>query len=95
MICINYVYTNLYDIVKNISSFSLYETISTIKYIPSIILNTKINIITNIYNNIKKNDDTNLKPKSIHKFTKKNNTYNDNTDDNNCDWGWFVEIDEY
>ena len=61
------------------------------------------NIITNIYNynniNIKKNDDINLKSKSIHKLKKKNlqknNTYNDNIDDNNCDWGWFVEIDEY
>lgn len=116
MTYIRLVYNNICCFVLNIMYFSPYEFITTIKNIPSVLFNSKINLISNIYTcfDIDKIFDNIYKPKNIqntqHTQQKKFRTMNysnnisnhcedndieDNDIEDNCDWGWFVAIDEF
>jgi hypothetical protein len=123
MIYISYVYNNICSFVSNLIYFSPYEFITTIKNIPSMLFNSKINLISNIYScfDINKIFGNIYKSKNIQNteyinlnFKKRNyissqqkkfrimnysnnmsNNYGDNDIEDNCDWGWFVAIDEF
>lgn len=103
MIYINDIYNNICCFVSNITYFSPYEFINTIKNIPSVLFNSKNNLISNIYTcfDINKIFGVTYKPKNIQNTEyinlnfKKRNHCEDNDIEDNCDWGWFIVIDEY
>lgn len=111
MTYINGIYNNIYCFVSNITYFSPYEFITTIKNIPSVLFNSKNNLISNIYTcfdinkifgdtYIQKNIQNTQNTENAQRinFKKRNNMSNyckDNNIEDNCDWGWFIVIDEY
>lgn len=118
----NGIYNNICCFVSNIMYFSPCEFITTIKNVPSVLFNSKNNLISNIYTcfninkifgdtykhkntkNIQNTQHINFekrnnncsqqkKNKKIKYSNNKTNYYKDIED--NCDWGWFIVIDEY
>lgn len=96
MIYINFIYTNICDFVSNIIYLPLgqYEFINMIKNNSYSSFDfksySKINLIENIYNT--------YKPKKLSNnklyIDTISNTDQDNYNDDNCDWGWFIIIDD-
>ena len=95
MLSINYIYIYIFDIFTKISFLTIQSIINIIKLISSYISKLKSSTDNIIKNNKKDNvhlDNTYYKKnkilnKCVCEYNMKHNQ--------DCDWGWFVAIDEF
>lgn len=93
-----YIFINIYHIVSNITCFTPCKFIKTIGNISISLLCLKKNELSTVLEEQTESKNIDLKKKYIttHKRTFKYlhnvNTHNKYVDDD-CDWGWFVAID--